>query len=156
MVSVNNSTKQKTPLLPYEQIANKILGKRYDLSIVFIGHKKSRTLNRTFRQKDKPTNVLAFPLNEEVGEIFIDLDTSKKTAKEFDQQYIFHLSYLLIHACLHLKGYDHGSTMEREEDRLIKVLKLKDKKANESSHRNRSGHRDSFHSGGRLRIQKRK
>lgn len=156
MVTVNNLTRQTTPKLLFEEIANKILGKRYDLSIVFIGATRSQHLNKNFRQKDKPTNVLAFPLSDRQGEIFIDLGTAKKTARKFEQSLTFHLNFLLIHACLHLKGYDHGSTMESEEDRLIKALKLKDKKINESPNSHRSGHRHDLNSSSRLRIQKRK
>lgn len=156
MVSTVNFTKQTLPDLPYEQIATKILGRRYDLSIAFIGSQRSRTLNRTYRNKDKSTDVLAFPVSDNLGQIFIDLDTTRKKARLFEHTFRFHVGFLLIHACLHLKGYVHGSKMESEETRLIKALNLQLTNTNESTHRHRSGYRNRHHPSGSLRIQKRK
>ena len=158
MLDVNNLTKKPLPSIPFQLLSNKILGQQYDLSLAFIGKRRSQTLNRRYRHKDYPTNVLAFPLSNKQGEIFIDLDTAIKTSRQFTQAIDFHIAYLLIHAMLHLKGYNHGSTMEDEEDRLIKVFKLNQllSSTNEPSYRNRSGYRHGFDSRRRLRVQKRK
>lgn len=155
MVSISNHTKQSLPAIDYDHLVTKILGRRYNLSIAFIGSHRSHQINLTYREKNHPTNVLAFPLEKTSGEILLDLTTAKKTAKKFAQDYLFHLNYLLIHGMLHLKGYDHGSTMEDEEKRLIKALKLQPHN-HESPHRHGSRHRDSLNSRRRLRIQKRK
>lgn len=155
MLDVNNLTKKTLPPIPFQLLADKILGKQYNLSLAFIGKRRSQTLNRLYRHKDYPTNVLAFPLDKKQGEIFIDLDTAVKTSREFDHYLDFHIAYLLIHALLHLKGYNHGSTMEDEEKRLIKVLKLNQllsSTTNEPSHRHRSRYRHGFNSRRRLRV----
>ncbi len=110
-----------------------MLGEAYDLSLAFIGDKKALTLNQTLRSKNKIANVLSFPLSKTSGEILIN----KKQAIRDN----FSLDYLFIHGLLHLKGLDHGSRMEREEEKLIKLFKLsknlKNKK-NGTSHRRRT------------------
>ena len=53
-------------------IKESVLGKKYELSLVFIGDQKSRTLNKKFRKKDYKANILSFPVDEDMGEIFIN------------------------------------------------------------------------------------
>lgn len=123
-VSIRNTTKGKLPRLPFVDIKNAILGEKYDLSIVFCGNGLSQRLNRTYRGKDKPTNVLSFPLSKKSGEIVIDLMKSKKEAPQFDEKFPNFVGFLFIHGLLHLKGLDHGSTMESKEQRFRKMFKI--------------------------------
>ena len=99
-------------------IKDKALGTDYELSLVFVGNKESQKLNRERRKKDKPTNILSFPLDRHTGEIFIDLKKCAEEAPEFDRPFPNFLIFLFIHGCLHLKGFDHGSTMESKEKAL--------------------------------------
>ena len=99
-------------------IKDKALGPDYELSLVFIGNKESQKLNREHRKKDKPTNILSFPLDEQTGEIFIDLKKCEEEAPSFERELPNFLVFLFIHGCLHLKGFDHGSTMESKEKSL--------------------------------------
>ncbi len=128
-VSFNSTLKRTTPLsLPKEgrvltQIVHDVLGASYDLSVVFIGDAKSRNLNRTHRKKDRPTNVLSFPLSKNSGELYIDLPLSIREAPSFDSTPRAHVYFLFIHGLLHLKGLDHGTHMEREERRLMKKFR---------------------------------
>ncbi len=116
--SIKNTGRGKLPRLPFLLMKEKVLGKTYDLSLAFVGPTKIRELNRIYRNKDKVTDILSFPLTKNSGEIFICLSdvktkakkTPKKTASEKD-----YLGFLFIHGLLHLKGLDHGSRMEREE-----------------------------------------
>ena len=105
--------------LPFLTLKDKVLGKKYELSLVFIDKKESKKLNKLYRKKDKPTNVLSFPISETSGEIFIDLDTAKVQAPEFGMNFKKFVKYLYIHGLLHLKGMDHGDTMEKAEKRLL-------------------------------------
>jgi rRNA maturation RNase YbeY len=147
MLTISNTTKRKRlPALPFSDIADKVLGKKYDLSLVFIGHAKSRTLNRTYRGKDKPTNVLSFPYEKNSGEIFIDLAKVQAELKKFDSTFEYHLGYLFIHGVLHLKGMDHGSIMDKAEAKLIRLF------LNAQTNHHRSRHRDITDSHCRLRI----
>lgn len=104
------------PSLPFLPIKEKILGKAYDLTVVFCTPEESRERNRECRGKDYPTNILSFPLSEKEGEIYISLSVARRDAKKFEMSYDKFLHLLLIHGCLHLKGHDHGSTMEQLED----------------------------------------
>lgn len=117
---IRNTTKGKLPSLPFADIKKAILGKDYELSLVFVGDTKSRTLNRTYRNKDKPTNVLSFPLSTTEGEIFLNLKKAKSEAKDFDKAFVPFVGFLYIHGLLHLKGLDHGEKMERLEKKYCK------------------------------------
>ncbi len=99
-----------------------VLGDAYDLSLVAIGEKKSKTLNTTYREKQKPTNVLAFPVTENTGEIYLTFPLLTREAHLFGLTPNEHALYLFVHGCLHLKGYDHGDAMERAEKNILKQL----------------------------------
>ncbi|MCU0660511.1 MAG: rRNA maturation RNase YbeY [Candidatus Pacebacteria bacterium] len=119
-VSITRMTKGKLPSLPFLRIKNDVLGKTYDLSIVFATPKVSQALNKQFRDKDYPTNILSFPLSKTSGELVISLAKVRAGASEFGKSYTQFLGFLLIHGMLHLKGYEHGSTMEKYEARFAK------------------------------------
>lgn len=121
-LNVKITTKDKLPRLSFLDFKNTILGKKYELSILFAGKALCRKLNKQFRDKDYATNILSFPLSSTSGEIVINLEKVRKDAKEFDRSYENFLAYLLIHGMLHLKGYDHGSTMDNEEIKYQKKL----------------------------------
>ena len=101
-----------------------MLGKDYELSLVFIGATESRKLNNKWRQKDKPTNVLSFPLSETAGEIFITPSKAKKEAPSFDRKYDNFTAFLFIHGLAHLKGLDHGDEMEAIEAKARKKFNI--------------------------------
>ncbi len=122
VIDVQNKTKGTLPRVPFALIAKKILGSKYELSLVFVTNSESKRLNRIHREKNKPTNILSFPLSSDNGEIFIDLELCKKQCAEFNRTYTNFVGFLVIHGLLHLKGYDHGSTMEREEARYRKMF----------------------------------
>ncbi|OGI82772.1 rRNA maturation RNase YbeY [Candidatus Nomurabacteria bacterium RIFCSPLOWO2_02_FULL_44_12] len=104
----------------YRKIKDDILGKKYSLSIAFVSSRKSRELNKQYRKKDRPTNVLAFPLRKHEGEIVLCRDIVQKEAKLFQKSYKQFLGFLVIHGMLHLKGMRHGSIMERAEKKYLK------------------------------------
>lgn len=123
-LTLRNTTRQRIPPLPFQAIKDAALGKNYSLSLVFCGDKLSRRLNRTTRGKDKPTNILSFPLDKQEGEIFIDLQLCKRQAPSFERNFENFIGFLFIHGLIHLKGMDHGSRMESEEVRLRKQFKI--------------------------------
>lgn len=108
------------PSIPYVSIKETILGKKYNLTVIFCTKEESRERNRVYRDKDYPTNILSFPLEKNEGEIYISLSTARSDAKKFDLTYEGFLHLLLVHGCLHLKGHDHGSTMETLEQTYFK------------------------------------
>ncbi len=119
--SITNQTKDKLPGLSFvtliEQIKNDILGEDYTLSIAFVSKEKSHELNKTYRGKDTPTNVLSFALSKNSGELVLCPFVIKHEVKikKFDKNFSDLLNFLLIHGMLHLKGMKHGATMEKKE-----------------------------------------
>jgi probable rRNA maturation factor len=113
--SIINTTKGRLPSLPFVVYKNKILGKQYDLSLVFIDEKKMHTLNKHYRNIDSSTDILSFSLDKNSGEIFICQKIAHKKAKDFEMTYEKFIPFLFIHGLVHLLGYDHGNKMELVE-----------------------------------------
>ena len=119
-ISVVRKTKGKLPSLPFVDMANAVLGKKFEMSLVFVGQTESQLINNNTRQKNYPTNVLSFPLSENSGEIFICLSKVRADAKLFEKTYEQFLLHIVVHGMLHLRGLDHGAEMDQLEDKYIK------------------------------------
>jgi len=95
------------------------------VAVALIDDRAIRKLNHTYRGKDKPTNVLSFPSGEAgaesrratrpLGDVAIALGTVKREAKAQGKTVDDHLAHLMVHAVLHLLGYDHESDPDAEE-----------------------------------------
>jgi probable rRNA maturation factor len=123
---ITNKTKSKLPGLPFLNMKDRALGKNYELSLVFIGSTRSRRMNREYRNKDKPANVLSFPLSEKEGEIFIDLAEARKQSPDYDKSFRKFVALLFVHGMCHLNGFDHGGKMEAAEKKNLQYFKLYD------------------------------
>lgn len=110
--------------IPFSKIKEVSLGKDYELSLVFAGPEKIKRLNLTYRNKNTSTDILSFPISESEGEIYICPDEARKEAKKFDRDFKNFIAFLFIHGCVHLKGHDHGSTMENIEVDLRKKFNI--------------------------------
>ncbi len=107
------------------ELAHKILNaldlEKVELSILLTSDEEIRELNRLYRNKDKPTDVLSFPVGEEVdgwkilGDVVISAHTAKAQAEEFGVSLEEEIKRLLIHGIVHLLGYDHEFGGEEEE-----------------------------------------
>lgn len=124
-VSITKLTKGRVPSLPFCAVKDYILGKKYDLSLVFADEKTVLDLNIERRGKDYVPNILSFPYGKNFGEIFIHLPTAKIQAPDFDMNYTEYVLFLFIHGCLHLKGHEHSSTMEKRERTILKKFTTK-------------------------------
>lgn len=113
--SITNTTKSTLPRVSFDKIKVAALGKKYSLSLVFIGETRSKFLNNTYRGKNKPTNVLSFSVEKNIGEIFITPAVVKKQLKQFGRKYDNLVAFLFIHGLMHLKGMEHGDRMEKAE-----------------------------------------
>ena len=91
-----------------------------EVSITFCDNERIRELNKKFRNIDKATDVLSFPLFDEeshdgfvpeidcmLGDIVISLQRAKEQAEEFGHSYERETAFLAVHSVLHLLGYDH-------------------------------------------------
>ncbi len=94
------------------------------LSLVLIGDRSMRRLNRQYRKKDRTTDVLAFSMREGpgpssslIGDVVISVPTAMRQAGRMGRSLDEELSTLLVHGILHLCGYDHERS-EREAQRM--------------------------------------
>ena len=104
------------------------------ISVTLVNDQAIREINREHRGKDKPTDVLSFPLEPEpfsqerlLGDIVISIDTARRQAADYDAPVQREIYRLLIHGLLHVLGHDHmepdeRSVMEREERRLADAI----------------------------------
>lgn len=117
-LTISNETRAKIPVIPFVEIKNAILGKKYELSLVFPNKKTATDLHIDWKGKPGPVNILSFPLDKNLGEIFISLDAAKTECTKFDRDYVNYIAFLFIHGCTHLKGYTHGNPMEIYEKKI--------------------------------------
>ena len=153
MYYVENETEEKVDLKQVRAILKKILayyGEKRDFSVTFVTDNEIQELNREYREIDAPTDILTFRLddapsfpisfeeedvdflnNEEMGDIFISLDTMRRNAEEFGVKNEEELSRLLLHGILHLRGLDHKTNdfekeeMLKEQEEVLTKLSLK-------------------------------
>ena len=153
MYYVENETEEKVDLKIVRAILKKIVayyGEKRDFSVTFVTDDEIQELNREYREIDAPTDILTFRLddapsfpisfdeedmdflnNEEMGDIFISLDTMRRNAEEFGVGEEEELSRLLLHGILHLRGLDHKTNdfekeeMLKEQEDVLAKLSLK-------------------------------
>lgn len=119
-ISSETGTYEALANVPVLRIKDHILGKSYRLSLIYCSPATSQRLNKTYREKDYPTNILTFPLETDTGEIYICRSVAKRDAKKFEMSYTQFITLLIVHGCLHLRGLEHGEEMEKLEDELSK------------------------------------
>lgn len=102
------------------------------LSIILVDNKEIHEINKTYRNKDYPTDVISFALEDDktmispvrvLGDIFISLDKAHEQAEAYGHSFKRELSFLMIHGLLHLLGYDHES---KEEEEIMFSLQRKE------------------------------
>lgn len=120
-----SKTAQRYPRLPYENMKDAILGKKYELSLAFTGSTEARKLNMAYRRKTYVPNVLSFPLSKTVGQICITPMVARREAPKYGMTERGYVGYLFIHGLLHLKGHTHGATMEKAEKKYTERFGLK-------------------------------
>ena len=113
--------------------------KKRGISIVLSNDRQIQKLNYQWKGKNKPTNVLSFPNiknfssnlehDSYLGDIILAYETLKKEANKGNILFYNHMSHLLIHGILHLKGYTHEKKneeriMQTEEIRILKILNI--------------------------------
>jgi probable rRNA maturation factor len=111
-----------------------------ELSLVFTDDAHIRELNAAWRGRDKPTNVLSFPLAAiepgaslppMLGDIVLACETVRREAEAEEKPFEHHLAHLIVHGFLHLLGYDHeeegeAERMEETERRILAELAIPD------------------------------
>ncbi len=105
--------------------------KEAQVSIRIVNENESQSLNKTYRGKDKPTNVLSFPMEipEELdipmlGDLVICAPVVEREAKEQNKSPKEHWAHMVIHGMLHLQGYDHIEDDEAEQMESLEIKLL--------------------------------
>jgi probable rRNA maturation factor len=122
---VNEKLIKKTAAV-FGRLAN--LKKRNYFSLALVDGRTIRKWNKTYRGKDKMTDVLSFAQREsenvfvgddrELGEILICFSIAKKQAKEYGSSLDFEVTRLLVHGLAHLAGYEHEDVSEKIEAKM--------------------------------------
>ncbi|ARI77026.1 rRNA maturation RNase YbeY [Halobacillus mangrovi] len=104
--------------------------KTAEVSISFVDNKEIQEINRNYRQKDQPTDVISFAMQEEgegemkilsedmplmLGDIIISIDKAKEQAEDYGHSLERELGFLALHGFLHLLGYDHLNDEDEKE-----------------------------------------
>lgn len=102
-----------------------------EMSLSFVDKNEIQEINRDYRGKDVPTDVISFALNDEtdeieilgleeeintLGDVIICVEIAKEQAQEYNHSYDREIGFLAVHGLLHLLGYDH---MEEEEEKIM-------------------------------------
>lgn len=118
-------------------LAPELANPRLSASLLFADDAEVHTLNREWRSKDKPTNVLSFPMLERedlldlpqdgppelLGDIALALETCAREAEEKGLSLEHHATHLIVHGLLHLAGHDHE--ISPEHARAMEMLEIK-------------------------------
>ena len=111
--------------------------KKVVLTVLLSGNKKIKQLNKKFRKKNKPTDILSFPFKKKVsknmtylGDIIISYDYMNKTKSSNIYEFKDKVAKIFIHGFLHLVGFDHVKMkefkkMNKEESKIYKLVKKK-------------------------------
>ncbi|MHB1021779.1 MAG: rRNA maturation RNase YbeY [Acidobacteriaceae bacterium] len=128
---ISPRTLRKTELQRFLALAQAAVGLKGEVHVLLSDDATLKQLNKAFRHKNKPTDVLSFPAAEMVGgiagDLAISLETAAKQAAEFGHTLHEEVKILLLHGLLHLAGYDHetdNGEMAAKEQRLRKRLEL--------------------------------
>jgi probable rRNA maturation factor len=113
-------------LTRFARQAQKLAGVRGEVDILITGNRRLQALNRRFRRKNKPTDVLSFP-GAAGGDIAISADIARQNATRYGHTAAQELKILVLHGMLHLAGHDHetdNGRMAKIESKLRVRLKL--------------------------------
>ncbi len=137
-LDIRNFTRSRHPSFPYEKALAAILP-GWEMSLVFAGETRAKHMNITLRNKDYVPNVLSYESGSKSGEIVICPQVAKRQAPSYGLSYTEFVGLLFIHGCLHLKGMQHGATMDTQERLLLKRFTRANssRTLNVPTHRNR-------------------
>ena len=140
----------------YDKIVERVLQKCYEeeklldskliITITFTTPEQIHKINKEYRQVDRPTDVLSFPMFEKdeldekiksgdfpyedvLGDVIISIEKVREQAEEYGHSFERELSYMLVHGFYHLMGYDHieeedKKIMRPKEEKILNELKI--------------------------------
>ena len=129
MIDFENKTSLDFDVKNLYKIYNLLTNK--DIEVILTTNDEIQKINKEYRNIDKPTDVLSFPLENlphmPLGSIIISIDMAKEYAKTYKHPIEDEIKLLFLHGLLHLLGYDHeidDNQMRKKEEEIIKKLNL--------------------------------
>jgi len=94
------------------------------VSVSFVKKSAMKKLNRVYRKKNRPTDVLSFNMNEGklLGDVVVCPSVAKANARKYNVSFNAEIARLVAHGLLHLLGYDHGKKMFKIQDKIMEVM----------------------------------
>lgn len=100
----------------------------FELTIRIVNIAESQQLNKQYRKKDKPTNVLSFPFEVPdgielnlLGDLVVCAQIVEQEAEEQNKMLFDHWAHMIIHGCLHLLGYDHINDLDADKMEALEI-----------------------------------
>ncbi len=133
-IQLHNQTKED--IKPIKDILQKIfkpIKQEKNIQIIFLEQQAIHQMNMTYRQIDRPTDVLSFINDDEkddsLGDIFISIDQARIQALDYGHSFEREIGFLAVHGYLHLLGYDHHTDEEEkqmivEQERILRNADL--------------------------------
>ena len=129
-IGIFNKTEEKIDKSFVRKVVKHTLKKmeaeKSEVNIIFVGLEEIHEINKTYRNVDRPTDIISFALEDTedvtvyeervLGDIYICLDKVHEQAKEYGHTEIREMAFLIVHGLLHLLGYDH---MIKEEEKIM-------------------------------------
>lgn len=129
-IGIFNKTEEKIDKSFVRKVVKHTLKKmeaeKSEVNIIFVGLEEIHEINKTYRNVDRPTDVISFALEDTedvtvyeervLGDIYICLDKVHEQAKEYGHTEIREMAFLIVHGLLHLLGYDH---MIKEDEKIM-------------------------------------
>lgn len=127
-----------------EIVLKKLKLEKTEIGILFVNDFRSKELNRTYRGKNQPTDVISFPLFHSIkeikeavkdtpyeedlpiGDVVVNLHQAKRQADEYNVEIHEEILRLIVHGVLHLCGYDHELSKKQEKRMFRKQKELLD------------------------------
>jgi len=141
IIEINNLSKRLLDKRFFSTVAKKVLSgenrETENLSLAFVEKKEIKNLNKKFRKKDKPTDVLSFELRptgypeKYLGEIIICPEVVEENAIKYNSNFKNEMTKVFVHGILHLLGYDHEKSnkdeklMEEKQEKYLSKIKIK-------------------------------
>ena len=125
---------QKTITKVFENDIVPFCSSKREVGLLLTTNDRMLDLNKAYRKKNAPTNVLSFPNRLQrfdetpifLGDIAIGYSVTLEESIEANLPFLSHMQHLLVHGCLHLLGFDHEETDEAEEMERVEIKILRD------------------------------
>jgi probable rRNA maturation factor len=136
-ISLHNQTEENiSEIKDLMKSIFKNVKEKKNMQVIFVTQDAIHELNKTYRQMDKPTDVLSF-INDDaednsLGDVFISIEQAKKQAIDYGHSFEREIGFLAVHGYLHLKGFDHHTEAEEklmvlEQEKILKTASLERK-----------------------------